>query len=214
MDSASEGSDDLVMVVLVGASLVGFVLGMTFLLQPRPVDRYTELYFATHKIPLGPYSGPEDFNFSGQIVGGQFAGRGIWVLGPDTDEEILVVRSGEGESRFRIYQTFKLDETSFFFADATQAECLLHEYSREVPEFGTARLRFTVGNRLRKDHSYVYRVYLGKELADSGEVLVASGGQKDVVSSFPVGSTSNLWTRVSVVLDTGENISFGFRTYR
>jgi hypothetical protein len=214
VDSAGEGSDDLVMLVLVGASLVGLILGLTFLFQPRGIDRYTELYFVTHKVALQPYSGVEDFNYSGQISTGEFLGMRLYVLGPETDEEVLVLASEGGQSRFPIYETFKVGDTYIFFADATSEECLLHEYCREVPQFETGRLRFVVGNRMGKDRIYYYKVYLGEEVVDSGEVPVASGESKDVVSSFPVGSTENEWTRVAVVLNTGENISFGFRTYR
>ncbi len=214
MDSGGEGSDDLVMVVLVGASLVGLVLGLTFLSQPRASDRYTELYFVTHKIALDPYSGSKEFNYTGQIVTGEFLGMQLYVLGPETDEEILVLASESGESRFQIYQTFKVGDTYLFFADATSEECLFHEYSREVPQFETGRLRFVVGNRMGRDRTYYYKIYLGEEVVHSGEVPVPSGESRDVVSSFPVGTTENKWSRVAVVLDTGENISFGFRTYR
>ena len=64
------------------------------------------------------------------------------------------------------------------------------------------------------DHTYYYKTYLGTEIVDTGEVPVEDGQVVDVISSFPAGTTDNVWTRVYVVLDTGENISFGFRTYK
>lgn len=214
MNSGDEGSDDLVMALIVGAAIIGFVLGIVFLTEPIPTERYTELYFVVHKAQLIPYNGTHDFNFTGTIVEGELFDQIFWVLGPDTDEEILVFMSDDKETRIAIYQTFKLGDTHLTFADATSGECLFHEYPREVQEFGEARLRFVVSNRLKKDHTYYYKTYLGEEIVDAGEVDVESGGSKEVISSFPAGTTENVWSRVYVVLDTGENISFGFRTYR
>jgi hypothetical protein len=199
------------MALIVGAALIGFVLGVVFITEPRPTDRYTELYFVVHKVPLESYPGGQDFNFTGNIVTGQIFSNDFWILGPDTDEEVLVF-SPEGD-RIGIYQSFKLGDTHMTFADATYAECLLHEYPREVQEFQEARLRFVISNRLKKDNTYYYKTYLGTEVVDTGEVPVQSGEKVDVVSSFPVGTTNNEWTRVFVVLSSGENISFGFRTY-
>ena len=62
MNSRREPSDDLVMAVLVGASLIGFVLGITFLIEPGYPDRYTELYFSTHKVSMKAYDGSLNFN--------------------------------------------------------------------------------------------------------------------------------------------------------
>ena len=213
MDTADEGSDDLVMAILVGAALIGFVLGVVFLAEPRPTDKYTELYFVVHKVPLEPYSGGHDFNFTGAIVEGSIFDLNFWILGPDAEEEVLVFLSGGEETRISIYQTFKLGDTHLTFADSTSRECLFHEYPREVEEFGEARLRFVIANRLEKDHTYYYKTYLGTEIVDAGEVPVGKDQNVDVISSFPAGTTDNAWTRVYVVLDTGENISFGFRTY-
>lgn len=214
MNSGDEGSDDLVMAVIVGAAVVGFVLGIVFIIEPVPTDRYTELYFVVHKVQLGPYNGTHDFNFTGNIVEGELFDHSFWVLGPDTDEEILVFLSDDTEKRLAIYQTFKLGDTYLTFADATSGECLFHEYPREVQEFEEARLKFVISNRLKKDHTYYYKTVLGEEIVDAGEVPVESGGRKEIISSFPAGTTDNDWTRVYVVLGTGENISFGFRTYR
>ena len=213
MSSRGGDSDDLVMAVLVGASLAGFVLGVVFLTEPKSTDRYTELYFATHKIALDPYSGDLSFNYSGTVVTGELLGSELWILGPDMDEEVLVFLVEDRETRVKIYQTFKLGDTYLTFADATAGEGLFHEYPREVLEFGDARLRFVIENKMKKDHTYYYKTYLGNEVADEGEVALNADEKKDVISSFPVGTTDNKWTRVCVVLDTGQNISFGFRTY-
>lgn len=214
MDRRDGDTDDLVMIILVGACLVGFVLGAVFLLEPRPVDRFTELYFVTHKIPLQPYQGSRNLNYSGAVVGGELFGHQFWVLGPDSDQEVLVLDVEGEEARFNIHQTFKLGETYLLFADATSKECLFNEYPREVLEFTRVRLRFTIENKMGRDHTYYYKTYLAEKTMDQGEVAVESGGKKDVISSFEVGTTNNKWTRISVTLDTGQNISFGFRTYR
>jgi len=213
VDRRDGDTDDLVMIILVGACLVGFVLGAVFLLEPRPVDRFTELYFVTHKIPLQPYQGPRDFNYSGTVAGGEVLGHQFCVLGPESDQQVLVLDLQGEEARYNIYQTFKLGETHLLFADATSKECLFHEYPREVLEFTGVRLRFTIENKLGRDHTYYYKTYLAGEAMDQGEVAVASGEKKDVISSFEVGTTNNKWTRISVTLDTGQNISFGFRTF-
>ncbi len=214
VSSAGEGSDDLVMAVLVGAALVGFVLGIVFLSEPRPTDRYTELYFATHKVSLENYTGPLDFNYSGFVVRGELLGNNFWILGPETNKEVLVFTSDDKETRIEIYQTFRLGDTYLLFADATAVECLFHEYPREVLQFEDVRLRFVIENKMKRDHTYYYKTFLGDTLVDGGEVPVASGQRVSVVSSFPAGTTDNQWTRISVVLDTEQNISFGFRTYR
>jgi len=214
VDGSDRNTDDLVMVILVGACLVGFVLGAVFLSEPVSVDRFTELYFVTHKVPLQPYQGPRDFNFSGIVVAGKLFGHEFWVLDPDGSQEVLVLDLDGEESRFNIYQTLKLGETYLVFADATSKECLFYEYPREVMEFTSVRLRFTIENRMGRDHTYYYKTYLAGKAMDQGQVHVASGEKKDVISSFAVGTTNNKWTRISVTLDTGQNISFGFRTYQ
>jgi len=213
VDRRDGDSDDLVMIVLVGACLVGFVLGVVFLFEPRRADRFTELYFVAHKIPLQPYQGPRDLNYSGTVVGGELLGHEFWVLGPDSDQEVLALDLGGEEARFKIYQTLKLGETYLLFADATSNECLFYEYPREVLEFTDVRLRFTIENKMGRDHTYYYKTSLAGKAVDQGEVAVASGGKMDVISSFEVGTTNNKWTRISVTLDTGQNISFGFRTF-
>lgn len=214
MSSTDEDSDDLVMAVLIGAALIGFVLGIVFLTEPKVTDRYTELYFATHKVQLENYTGPMDFNYTGSVVRGELLGSEFWILGPETDAEVLVLRPEGGETRLKIYQTFKLGGTYLFFADATSRECLFHEYPREVAQFETARLRFIIHNKQGRDTTYYYSTRLGGDVVDTGEVPVKAGEKVDVISSFPVGTTNNKWTRISVALNTGENISFGFRTYR
>jgi len=206
-------SDDLVMIILVGGCLVGFVLGAVFLFEPRRADRFTELYFVTHKIPLQPYQGPRDLNYSGTVVGGELLGHEFWVLDPDGDEEVLALDVDGEEARYKIYQTFRLGETYLLFADATSEGCLFYEYPREVLEFTSVRLTFTIENKMGRDHTYYYKTWLAGEIKDHGEVAVASGGRKDVISSLEVGTTNNMWTRISVTLDTGQNISFGFRTF-
>jgi hypothetical protein len=202
------------MAVLVGATLVGFVLGILFLADPGDTERYTELYYPTHKISLTPSSGPESFNYSGAVVTGELLGNTFWVLGPDTEEEVVVFNLEGKETQFRIYETFRLGETYLVFADATENECLFHEYPREVFEFDDVRMRFIIENKMKEDHTYHYRVYLSGNLVDDGEVSIEADGRADVVSSFLVGTTDNDWTRISVTLDTGQNISHAFRTYR
>ena len=202
------------MAVLFGASLVGLVLGVVFLAERRPIDRFTELYFVSHKVQLDPLSGTLDLNYTGAIAHGELFGRDFWVLGPETDEEILVFLTNGKETQIKIHQTFRLGDTYLLFAGgATDRECLFYEYSREVKEFEKARMRFAIENKLKRNHTYYYKTYLGSTLVDAGEVPVKAGECKYVISSFPVGTTENEWTRVYVVLDTGENISFAFRTY-
>ncbi len=213
MESRRPGPDELVMLVVFGASLVGFILGTVFVVQPRSEDRFTELYFACYKVPLSPYQGSTNLNYSGVIVHGKLLGHEIWVLGPDTSDEVLVISSQSGLSRFHIYQTFRLGGTYLFFADATRQGCLFYEYPREVPEHSDVRFRFIIENHMGKDHDYFYETRLGSKVADQGHVEIPKGGSADVISSFYVGTTHNKWTRVSVSLDTGQNLSFGFRTY-
>jgi len=213
VDSGRPDADQLVMVVLFAASLAGFVLGTLFVLGPRSEDRFTEVYFASYKIPLSAYNGSVDLNYSGVVVHGKLLGHDIWVLGPDTDDEVLVLSSERGLSRLHIYQTFRLGGTYLLFADATSRECLLYEYPREVPENADVRFRFIIENHLGREHTYFYETRLGDEVVDRGQVEVPRDGRVDVISSFTVGSTHNKWTRVSLSLDTGQNISFGFRTY-
>ncbi len=211
---SSDGeTDDLVMAVLVGASLVGFVLGIVFLAEPRSVDRYTQLYFVTHKVPLVPLQGLVDLNYSGIIVEGGVFGHDFLILGPGTAEEALVFRENP-ENLIKIYQTFKLGDTFLFFAGATERECLFHEYSREVMEFTGGRVRFVIENNMKKDRTYYYKTFLGGRVVDQGEAFIRADERKEVVSSFPVDTTNNQWTRIWITLDTGQNISFGFRTYR
>lgn len=206
-------SDDLVMLILIGAAMVGFVLGAVFLFEPRRSTRYTELYFATHKIELSNYTGGLEFNTSERIVTGSLFGRELWIVGPDSDEEKLIVGEEPNRIRLKIYQTFRMGDTYLTFADATSTEALFHEYPREVFEFSDVRLRFFIANKRGQDHTYYWETHLGDRLMEEGEAQVEAGEVKSVISSFPVGTTNNEWSRILVTLDTGQNISFSFRTY-
>ncbi len=213
MKTGARNSDETIMLILVGASLVGFVLGAVFLAEPRTATRYTELSFTTHKVSLEPYSGDMNLNDSLNPVTGDLFGNAFIIIGPDTDEEELIIPGDGSATGLKIYQTFKMGNTYLTFADATSEESLFHEYPREVFEFTDVRLSFEIGNRRGEDRTYYYETRLGDQVKDSGGVPVKAGGNKTVISSFPVGTTDNRWTRVYVTLDTGQNISFGFRTY-
>ncbi|MFQ6087299.1 MAG: hypothetical protein ACE5K0_00145 [Candidatus Methanofastidiosia archaeon] len=199
-----EESDNIVYYSIVIACIVGILLSLfTILKNPSPQEEFTELYFHFEKLDTTEGREYREFNFKGFKF--FVKNQKVWV---DFNENGVI---DEREGEFRKGDTLNLNGFFWNISDIAEdgSQILLGGYPKELRVGTQINFSFVISNRLGRDYTYTYEVYSNENLVLSEKVFVESGEKKKITVSFVIEEIGEV--KVSVVLDTGEEIHFWLR---